>query len=121
MEILPVGSDPARVVPAEVVRLAPRMRQIATAIYSRGGATVREIQADIVDPPSVFALRTMIKRLEKKRIISSRRSGRHSEVLYLPAILNDGVRECALRSFVDREFDGSLQNALQMTLQIMGR
>ena len=105
--------------PRELDRLFPRMREIATIVYANGSATVRDVQATIPDELEVYGIRTMMNRLTKKGILKRRKSGRHSEILYLPAILNDNVREIALARLVDEYFSGSPANALQSTLLLM--
>lgn len=102
------------VLPAEVVELFPRMREIATLVYLRGGATAKEVHEGIEDPLTIYGIRTLLNRLVRKGIVRRRRSGRHTEVLYLPAIVTPQVRELALRRLLDRDFDGSVPNALQM-------
>ena len=109
----------AKALPPEVNRLFPRMREIATIVYANGAATVRDVQETIADELEVYGIRTMMNRLAKKGILKRRRSGRHSEILYLPAILNDDVREIALKRLVDEHFSGSPVHALQSTLLLM--
>lgn len=105
------GSD--RELPSVVVKLCPRMREIATIVYLRGGATVREIQATIEDPLTVCGIRTLLNRLALKGIVRKRRSGRHTEVLYLPAVLNPQLETIVLTRFVEQHFGGSAASALQ--------
>ena len=92
------------------------MRQIAAIIYDRGGATIREIQAEIEDPLTVCGIRTLLIRMEKRGLVRSRRSGHHSELLYLPALLNDEGRRRALKRFIAEQFGGSAANALQQAM-----
>jgi predicted transcriptional regulator len=99
--------------PAEVRALFPRMREIATVVYLSGGATVKEVQERIEDPLTIYGVRTLLNRLARKGIVRRRRSGRHTEVLYLPAIVTPQLRQLALRRFLDRDFDGSVSSALQ--------
>jgi predicted transcriptional regulator len=99
--------------PSAVTKLCPRMREIATVVYLAGGATVREIQAGIEDPPTLCGIRTLLNRLVLKGIIRRRRSGRHTEVFYLPAVLTPEVEQVVLGRFVEHHFEGSVASALQ--------
>jgi predicted transcriptional regulator len=105
--------------PPEVQALCPRMREIATIVYLNGPASTRDVQARISDTLSVYGIRTMLNRLARKGIVSRRPSGCHSEIVYLPAIMTERVRELALRRFIERNFD-STSTALQSALRLIG-
>jgi len=107
--------------PRELDRLFPRMREIAAIVYANGSATVKDVQATITDDLEVYGIRTLMNRLAQKGVLKRRKSGRHSEILYLPAILNDNVREAALERLVDQYFSGSRAEALQSTLRLISR
>jgi len=99
--------------PPQVRDLHPRMREIATVVYLSGGATAKEVQERLDDPPTIYGVRTLLNRLVRKGILSSRPSGRHTEVLYLPTIVKSELRHVALEQFLKRNFDGSVATALQ--------
>lgn len=116
----PAEYDPR--LPAEVQSLRPRMRQVATIVYFRGGATVREVQADLGGDYNKGGLRTMLARLEKKGIVRSRWGMRGSKViLYVPAILTDYVRDLAVQRLVEDHFEGSVDEALRQVMQLISR
>ena len=115
-----LGDADLGVLPAEVLALQPRMREIAKIVYLTGGATARSVEKSITDSDSNGGVRTMLNRLARRGILARRRSGVHTEIVYLPAILTDQVRKHALRRFVERNYDGSLLAALQSTLRLMG-
>ena len=102
--------------PAEVRALAPRMKEVAALVYLSGGATAKEIEKSLRTPSK--GARTLLSRLVKAGVLTCRPSGRHREALYLPAVTCQAARALALRAFVDRVFDGSIEGALQTTLQI---
>lgn len=104
--------------PDEVQKLQPRMRQIAEYVYLNGSATVAEVQSSIDNPPSIYAVRTMLIRLSRKGILEARKSGRHMSMLYYPAIRSQAVKELAIRGFLARNFDGSAPAALEVLLQM---
>ena len=49
--------------------LGARERQILDVIYQLGEASVAEVLANLPDPPSYSAVRTMIRMLEKKGLL----------------------------------------------------
>jgi predicted transcriptional regulator len=84
-------------------------------IYSRGGATVAEIRALISDPPPELAgLRTLLRRMADKGLIKTRRSGRHSELVYLPAASSRDVQLRAFDRLAKEHFRGSTHLAASM-------
>lgn len=105
--------------PPEVQLLCPRMREIATIVYLNGPATTRDVQARISDPLTVYGIRTMLNRLVRKGVVTRRRSGCHTEIVYLPAIQTEAVRELALKRFIERNFASDVSSALQSTLRLM--
>ena len=105
--------------PPQVQDLFPRMREIATIVYLSGGTTVRDVQSGLSDEISVYGIRTMLGRMVKRGIVKRRRSGRHSEIVYLPGFATREVRRIALRRFIDKRFGGSPAFALQIVLQLM--
>ena len=104
--------------PTAVEQLAPRMREIATIVYRDGVVTLREIHAQIEDEITIYGLRTLLSRLVRRGILKSRRSGRHSEVVYLPAILTDGIRAKALHRLIESAFEGSIKSALITSMRV---
>jgi predicted transcriptional regulator len=112
-------ADDFRPLPGRVDELCTRMREIATIVYLNGGATARDVQARIPDALTIYGIRTMLNRLAKKGIVKRRRSGRHTEIVYLPAILSRSVLDIAGRRFIDRNFNGSVSTALQSVLRLI--
>lgn len=107
--------------PGEVTELAPRMRQIATIVYTRGGATIDQIQASIEDGPGKHAIKTLSNRLVNRGILKRRRSGHHTEMLYLPTIIDDLIENFAVDALVNEHFGGSPELALQHVLRMIAR
>ena len=100
-------------VPEEVERMHPRQREILRVIYRRGGATAREIHAEIPDPPrSRCGIRTLLGRLTRKGYVRSRPSGRHREMIYLPARSDNIVRAAAFNRLAKTYFGGSRTRAI---------
>lgn len=112
-------ADDREALPPAVLKLFPRMRELASVVYLSGGATARDVQVSIADPLTICGVRTLLNRLVQRGILQRRRSGRHTEVLYLPAIVTPELRRTALIRFVDRNFDGSIVNALQTVSRLV--
>ena len=104
--------------PDEIAKLAPRMRQIAEIVYGSGAVTLREIHQSIDDEITIYGIRTLLGRMVRRGLIRRRPSGRHAEVMYLPAILTPRVRAAALNRMIRREFDGSAQTALIAAMRL---
>lgn len=105
--------------PPEINRLHPRMREIASIVYLSGGATAKDVQEQIDDPLTIYGIRTMLNRLANKGLVKRRRSGRHSEIMYLPGLMNDPIKAIALRRLIAENFEGSVSDALQFALRLL--
>ena len=102
------------VLPGEFSALGQRQRELIRIVYARGGATVREIHARIPDPPaSLCGIRTLLNRMVRKGLLRARPSGRHSELLYLPAISDSHVRLQAFDRIAKDHFRGSKYRAAE--------
>ena len=91
--------------------LGPRQQEIAQIIYAKTAATPQEIQARLSERRSVRVIRTLLDRLVAKGVIKRRRSGRHSELIYVAAIATESVKQTALKRLVNERFGGSFANA----------
>jgi predicted transcriptional regulator len=90
--------------------LSRRERQIMEIIYRRGRATASEVQADLPDPPSRTAVRTLLRILEDKGHLRHRQEG--LAYVYLPSRPREQAARSALRRVLWTFFDGSLVNAV---------
>jgi predicted transcriptional regulator len=90
--------------------LSRRERQIMDLIFAKGEATVRQIQAELPDPPTDMAVRRMLHILEEKGHLRRRQDGR--EVIYSPAISRKRAGVTALRHVLNTFFGGALDEAL---------
>jgi predicted transcriptional regulator len=103
------GNESCAVAPPPLVlKLAPGERAVASMVYRRGGCTVKEIQARLPRPLTTATVRTILRRLEAKGVVSRRPKGTYRTHVYLPAITNEYVRERALMTLAQEHFDGSL-------------
>jgi predicted transcriptional regulator len=96
------------------IELSRRERQIMDSIYSRGEATVLEIQSDLPNAPTPTAIRTMLRILMEKSIVSRHKRGR--EFVYAPTSPRRPEGTKALKHVIQTFFDGSFKQALAAQL-----
>lgn len=96
------------------IELSRRERQIMDSIYSRGEATVLEIQSDLPNPPTPTAIRTMLRILMEKTIVRRHKRGR--EFVYAPTSPRRPEGTKALKHVIQTFFDGSFKQALAAQL-----
>src|SRR6516225_59513 len=94
--------------PAE--QLSRRERQIMDIVYRRGHATAADVLADLPDPPSKTAVRTLLRILEAKGHLRHRQEG--LAYVYLPSRPRVQAGRSALRRVLQTFFDGSLEKAV---------
>lgn len=99
------------VIPSELSR---RERQIMDVLYSRGEASVVQIQSELPEAPTTNAIRTMLHILTDKGLLRRRKQGR--EVIYAPRKQRRRAGTSALKHVVETFFAGSLVNALAAQL-----
>jgi predicted transcriptional regulator len=90
--------------------LSRRERQIMDIVYARGEAAATGVLADIADPPSRTAVRTMLRILEDKGYLGHRKVGR--EFYYLPIRPRAKAGQSAMRRVLSTFFEGSLEKAV---------
>ena len=96
--------------------LSRRERQIMDSIYRRGKATAAEVLADLPDPPSYSAVRTMLRLLEDKGHLRHEQDG--PRYVYVPMVARENARVSALRHLVSTFFNGSTEQAMAALLEI---
>ncbi len=79
-------------------------------IFARGEATVRQIQAELPDPPTDMAVRRLLQILEEKGHLRRRTQGR--EVVYLPKQSKARAGTNALQHVLNVFFGGAMDEAL---------
>jgi len=85
-------------------------------LYRRGEATVAEVMADLPDPPTYSAVRSILRILMEKKLITYREDG--PRYVYLPAVDADNVRDDALKHVIRTFFDGSAEQAVAAVLRM---
>src|SRR5688500_14933133 len=98
--------------------LSRRERQIMDVIYQRGSATAAEITADLPDPPSATAVRTMLRILEDKGHLTHSQDGvKH---VYRAVVDREKARESVISHVVRTFFDGSAEQAMATLIDRSG-
>jgi predicted transcriptional regulator len=91
-------------------QLSRRERQIMDLVFARGEATVRQIQAELPNPPTDMAVRRMLQILEQKGQLKRRQQGR--EVVYAPRQSKLKAGATALKHVIETFFGGAVDEAL---------
>ena len=92
------------------IDLSRRERQIMDVIYRRGPATAAEITAELPDPPTSTAVRTMLRILEDKGHLTHEQDG--VRYVYRAVVDREQARESVISHVVRTFFDGSAEQAM---------
>jgi len=85
-------------------------------LFRRGQATVAEVMGELPDPPTYSAVRSILRILAAKGLITHREDG--PRYVYAPAVSADRARDEALRHVVRTFFEGSAEQAVTALLRI---
>lgn len=96
--------------------LSRRERQVMDALHRRGKATVAEILRDIPDPPSYSAVRSVLRILGEKHLVTFAEEG--PRYVYRPATPTTQARADVLKQVVHTYFAGSTEQAFTALLQL---
>ena len=96
--------------------LSRRERQVMDILFRRGEATVAEVMADLTDPPTYSAVRSILRILAQKALITHREDG--PRYVYLPVVSPDRARDQALQHVVRTFFEGSTEHAVTALLRM---
>jgi predicted transcriptional regulator len=100
----------------ETQALSRRERQVMDILYRRSGATVAEIMADLPDPPTYSAVRSILRILGEKKLIRHKEDG--PRYVYSPADSTESAREDMLAHVVKTYFAGSPEQAVTALLRM---
>ena len=101
---------------AELPALTRRERQVMDILHRRREATVAEIMADLPDPPTYSAVRSVLRILAEKALIRFKEDGHR--YVYFPAEDTDAARESALAHVVRTYFGDSPEQAVTALLRM---
>lgn len=85
-------------------------------LHRRGEATVAEIMADLPDPPTYSAVRSVLRILGDKELIRFKEDG--PRYVYFPAQPTEAAREDVLAHVVRTYFAGSSEQAVTALLRM---
>ena len=85
--------------------LGRRERQILDVIFQLGEASVADVLKELPDPPAYDSVRTMIRLLERKKLVRHRRVG--TKYIYRPTQSHESVSRSALSHLMQTFFQGS--------------
>ncbi len=91
-----------------------REREIMAALYKLGKASAAQIQAEIPDPPSYTAIRTLLTILEKKGHVRHDSDG--TRYLYEPKVARGEMGQRAISSLLKTFYDNSVSAAVAAML-----
>ena len=96
--------------------LSRRERQVMDILHRRAEATVAEIMAELPDPPTYSAVRSVLRILGEKGLIKHREDG--TRYVYFPKQTTETVREKALAHLVSTYFAGATEHAVTALLRM---
>jgi predicted transcriptional regulator len=85
-------------------------------LFRRGRATVAEVMGDLPDPPTYSAVRSVLRILVVKGLVSYREDG--PRYVYVPAVSPNSARDEALQHVVRTFFEGSTEQAVTALLRL---
>lgn len=100
---------------SDLLALARRERQVMDILFRVGEATVAEIMAELPDPPTYSAVRSILRVLGEKGLVHFREDG--PRYVYFAAPEREVERETALSHVVRTYFDGSVEQAVTALLR----
>lgn len=96
--------------------LTRRERQVMEILHRRGESTVAEIMHALPDPPTYSAVRSVLRILVDKKLVSYKEDG--PRYVYFPAKPTEKAREDALQHVVRTYFGGSTEQAVTALLRL---
>ena len=101
---------------AETTALSRRERQVMDILHRRAEATVAEIMAELPDPPTYSAVRSVLRILGEKNLIRYKEDG--PRYIYFPAQDTEEARDDVLAHVVRTYFAGSPEQAVTALLRM---
>jgi predicted transcriptional regulator len=96
--------------------LSRRERQVMDILFRRNGATVAEIMADLPDPPTYSAVRSILRILGETRLINHKEDG--PRYVYYPVESPERARDDVLAHVVRTYFGDSPEQAVTALLRL---
>ena len=96
--------------------LTRRERQVMNILHRRGESSVAEIMAELPDPPTYSAVRSILRILGEKQLIEFKEDG--PRYVYYPAAPTDQAQADVLQHVVRTYFAGSTEQAVTALLRL---
>ncbi|WP_309671774.1 BlaI/MecI/CopY family transcriptional regulator [Gemmatimonas sp.] len=96
--------------------LTRRERQVMDILHRRGESTVAEIMADLPDPPTYSAVRSILRILGEKELVEFKEDG--PRYVYFPATSTGQAQTDMLEHVVRTYFAGSTEQAVTALLRL---
>lgn len=109
-------SSPVMTDKPETPALSRRERQVMDILHRRAEATVAEIMAELPDPPTYSAVRSVLRILGEKDLIRYKEDG--PRYIYFPTRDTESTRDDALAHVVRTYFAGSPEQAVTALLRM---
>jgi predicted transcriptional regulator len=104
---------------APLADLSRRERQIMDVVYALGSATAVEVHARIPEPPTLTAVRTLLRILEDKGRLRHQKEGQRH--VYLPTTPRGTAQRSAIRELLRTFFSGDTTTAVATLLDVSER
>jgi BlaI family transcriptional regulator, penicillinase repressor len=99
--------------------LARRERQIMDVIFKLGEATVGEVLERLPDPPSYSSVRTIIRKIESKGLLTHRQDGKR--YVYRAKQSRETASRTALQKLMDVFFSGSAPDTVAAIMDVTAK
>jgi predicted transcriptional regulator len=99
--------------------LARRERQIMDVIFQLGEATVGDVLEQMPDPPSYSSVRTIIRKIEAKGLLTHRQDGKR--YVYRAKQSRETASRTALQRLMDVFFSGSPTDTVAAILDVSSK
>jgi predicted transcriptional regulator len=96
--------------------LSRREREVLDIVYRLGRGTAAEVRAEMARPPTDPAVRTTLRILVTKGLLSHEYDG--PRYVYVPTVAPEAARQSAFRHLLDTFFGGSARGAMAALLEM---
>ena len=103
----------------DMPELARRERQIMDVIFKLGEATVGEVLERLPDPPSYSSVRTIIRKIEAKGLLTHRQDGKR--YVYRARQSRETASRTALQKLMDVFFSGSAPDTVAAIMDVSAK
>ena len=103
----------------ETPELARRERQIMDVIFQLGEATVGEVLERLPDPPSYSSVRTIIRKIEAKGLLTHRQDGKR--YVYRAKQSRETASRTALQKLMNVFFSGSAPDTVAAIMDVSAK